>query len=231
VTNSFRFSALLVLGASFVTAAICMVIRKFSKWGRALTKTITVLVLIAINLMPLAPVFAQVATDTSSGVDAPIDVSVPSTTPNAGKNSVPTTDSTASTDTSSPDTSSAPADAATTPTRVLSASAMSSGAGDPHSDDERNAVGSALLNYQLSPINADAGVRVVDVNGDGLPDVIQSFTSNTGVVTQNAYINTGNGLIASSTWNPPVSFVNYQQAPDGDYGVRIADVNVTVCQT
>jgi hypothetical protein len=71
-----------------------MVIRKFSKWGRALTKTITVLVLIAINLMPLVPVFAQVATDTSSGAVTPVDTSTPSSTPNVSDVPASTADTT-----------------------------------------------------------------------------------------------------------------------------------------
>ena len=66
----------------------------------------------------------------------------------------------------------------------------------------------------------DQGVRIADLNGDGLPDIIEGFYNGT-ATTSVAYINTGNGWVASSTWDPPVDFSN-----DGtDTGARIVDVN------
>jgi RHS repeat-associated protein len=67
----------------------------------------------------------------------------------------------------------------------------------------------------------DQGVRIVDVNGDGLPDIIQGFTNSSGVTSTAAYINTGSGWVVSSTWDPPISFSNN----GADTGARIADVN------
>jgi YD repeat-containing protein len=67
---------------------------------------------------------------------------------------------------------------------------------------------------------SDMGVRIADVNGDGLPDIIQSYSAS-GANYYAAYINTGGGWAASSTWNPPVLFT----ADGADTGARIADVN------
>ncbi len=65
------------------------------------------------------------------------------------------------------------------------------------------------------------GVRIADVNSDGLPDIIQGFEDANGVNHFNAWINTGSGWVASSTWDPPVVFSNNGV----DTGARIADVN------
>jgi len=74
----------------------------------------------------------------------------------------------------------------------------------------------------LSPVNftnaskADAGVRVVDVNNDGLPDIIQA-----GGGTRAVWLNTGAGWQLSN-WSVPLDVVT---ASGGDAGVRFADVN------
>jgi hypothetical protein len=74
--------------------------------------------------------------------------------------------------------------------------------------------------------DGDAGVRIVDVNGDGLSDVLQGYQNSDGSETiQLAWINTGFGFTASSTWNPPTFFNNRHVNPAGDYGTRIVDVN------
>ena len=72
----------------------------------------------------------------------------------------------------------------------------------------------------------DTGVRIADVNGDGLPDIIQSYENSDGSSTSTkAWINTGNGWVASSTWNPPTYFANYSRIARGDVGTRLMDVN------
>ena len=63
----------------------------------------------------------------------------------------------------------------------------------------------------------DDGVRIADVNGDGLPDIL-SYDANS---SSTAWINTGSGWVASSTWDPPTPF----ETNGLDDGVRIADVN------
>jgi hypothetical protein len=68
----------------------------------------------------------------------------------------------------------------------------------------------------------DNGVRIADVNGDGLPDIIQRYTDASGADQSGAWLNTGNGWATSTAWIPPVSFTS---AMGWDNGARIADVN------
>ena len=68
----------------------------------------------------------------------------------------------------------------------------------------------------------DSGTRIADVNGDGLPDIIQGYADASGTAHYASYLNTGNGWATSTVWNPPAPFI----ANAGwDNGVRIADVN------
>ncbi|HBU69586.1 MAG TPA: hypothetical protein DEE98_04295 [Elusimicrobia bacterium] len=60
----------------------------------------------------------------------------------------------------------------------------------------------------------DSGVRFIDVNGDGLADILNN--------TSGAWINNGNGSWSSATtWTSPVAFVEN----GADRGVRFADLN------
>jgi RHS repeat-associated protein len=68
----------------------------------------------------------------------------------------------------------------------------------------------------------DNGVRIADVNGDGLPDIIQGYTDTGGMAHYAAWLNTGNGWATSTVWTPPITFVN---STGWDNGARIADVN------
>ena len=68
----------------------------------------------------------------------------------------------------------------------------------------------------------DNGTRVVDVNGDGLPDVIQGYADASGTAHYASYLNTGLGWATSTIWNPPAPFVT---SGGWDTGMRIADVN------
>lgn len=70
------------------------------------------------------------------------------------------------------------------------------------------------------PNFVDNGVRLVDFNGDGRIDLIQSRFTNS---IKNAYLNTGSGWKnASSVWNAPTFFV---RSDWNDYGSRLVDVN------
>jgi hypothetical protein len=71
----------------------------------------------------------------------------------------------------------------------------------------------------------DVGTPLIDINGDGLPDIVQSHVTAGGIATSTVYLNTGNGWAATSTWSIPVYFANYQAQSSGDIGVRVADVN------
>ncbi|WP_048141466.1 DUF2341 domain-containing protein [Methanosarcina horonobensis] len=69
--------------------------------------------------------------------------------------------------------------------------------------------------------SSDSGVRVLDINGDGLADIIKGYKSDYVHEYYDAYLNTGEGWIQDNSWNPPVCF-----SYDGsDQGIRLVDVN------
>lgn len=68
----------------------------------------------------------------------------------------------------------------------------------------------------------DQGARFVDVNGDGLVDVLQS--SSLASVVRQAWLNNGSGWVNSSVWLPPSNFY-FTESGVPDTGVRFADVN------
>ncbi|HET9410040.1 MAG TPA: FG-GAP-like repeat-containing protein [Candidatus Sulfotelmatobacter sp.] len=68
----------------------------------------------------------------------------------------------------------------------------------------------------------DNGVRIADVNGDGLLDIVQGYTDASSTAHYAAYINNGNGWTSDSTWNPPVPFMTNG---GWDNGARFADIN------
>lgn len=75
---------------------------------------------------------------------------------------------------------------------------------------------------------SDVGVRLADVNSDGLTDIVQAKEAigfPTGTVTE-TYINNGNGWTASSTWRVPFSFFQaFNLGFSHTQGTRLADVN------
>ncbi|MCC7522577.1 VCBS repeat-containing protein [Candidatus Uhrbacteria bacterium] len=73
----------------------------------------------------------------------------------------------------------------------------------------------------FTQINKDLGCRILDVNGDGLTDIICSYW-NGSWNSYSAHINNGNGWTADSAWNPPVVF---NQVSGHDRGYKIADFN------
>jgi len=74
---------------------------------------------------------------------------------------------------------------------------------------------------------ADAGLRVVDLNGDGLPDLLHSVFSGTwygGGSIQHAYINTGHGFVRDDRWAIPGDASNFS-VYGADAGLREVDLN------
>lgn len=63
----------------------------------------------------------------------------------------------------------------------------------------------------------DLGVRLVDLNGDGLVDLAKGYSG-----TREAWLNTGSNFTPFSTFTAPVDFVTSSKL---DNGVRFADVN------
>ena len=70
---------------------------------------------------------------------------------------------------------------------------------------------------------ADSGLRIVDVNGDGLPDLIYGWGDSDANAHYDAWLNNGHGWTEDTAWDPPTTFVN--SILPSDPGVRIADVN------
>lgn len=64
----------------------------------------------------------------------------------------------------------------------------------------------------------DVGCRLVDINGDDLPDFISAVGDSTGnaPITTSVYLNTGNGWSSSSSWSIPV---------DLRFGAMLVDYN------
>jgi len=71
----------------------------------------------------------------------------------------------------------------------------------------------------------DQGIRLIDVNGDNLIDVLYGLSDSEGLCNPNnkeAWINNGTGWIRDDSWEPPGCFVTNNRK---DEGRRLADVN------
>ena len=79
----------------------------------------------------------------------------------------------------------------------------------------------------------DYGTRYVDINGDGLTDVLVAHKNTSTGNIKAAYLNTGNGWVAAPQYNPPGSAYNVSMLDNGteggwaelDYGTRYVDLN------
>ncbi|HYE86060.1 MAG TPA: FG-GAP-like repeat-containing protein, partial [Vicinamibacterales bacterium] len=65
------------------------------------------------------------------------------------------------------------------------------------------------------------GTALVDVNGDGLPDLLRSIWVD-GVIYDDAWLNTGAGWVSASQWTPPYPLWSRDM---GSEGVAFIDVN------
>ncbi len=68
------------------------------------------------------------------------------------------------------------------------------------------------------------GSRVADINGDGLPDVLQSRMDSASNTWQSVYINNGSGWTLDPSWVIPRVF-GYTGWCSGDYGSEVVDIN------
>ncbi len=68
----------------------------------------------------------------------------------------------------------------------------------------------------------DIGTRFVDVNGDGLPDLSQSYANDTGT-TRQTWLNNGTGWVNTTLFYPPVYYSVF--GTRNDTGARFVDVN------
>jgi len=70
------------------------------------------------------------------------------------------------------------------------------------------------LNFVTS--NVDQGIQIVDVNGDGKPDLVQAMDG-----THVVYLNTGSGWVGNGSWNLQCDFISGAV----DTGARFVDIN------
>ena len=68
----------------------------------------------------------------------------------------------------------------------------------------------------------DTGTRFVDLNGDGLVDVVCSYLDKSSTLYSEAYLNTGTGWAYAEQWNLPVEIAQHKR---GDIGRRFLDIN------
>ena len=78
---------------------------------------------------------------------------------------------------------------------------------------------------EYSGIPRDAGVRLFDANGDGLPDAVVAVDGGSGSVSGSVWLNTGSSWSQDTAYTVPVGFVYPSGGGTSDLGVRIADVN------
>ncbi len=69
----------------------------------------------------------------------------------------------------------------------------------------------------------DQGVRFMDVNGDGLADILVSRVDSDGKLLSRTYLNSGAGWVpADESFRSPIAFA---KSKDTDLGIRMVDVN------
>jgi len=77
-----------------------------------------------------------------------------------------------------------------------------------------------LTTFFVQSNGKDYGLRLADVNGDGLVDLLQGY--NFGSDEKAAWLNNGSGWVNSTVWKPPVVFTTSSKP---DQGTRLADLN------
>ena len=74
----------------------------------------------------------------------------------------------------------------------------------------------------------DLGYRIIDINGDLLPDILYGKETTASACTiseRTAYINNGGGWNQDDTFQPPICFVKHENNGASDRGYRLADLN------
>ena len=97
-----------------------------------------------------------------------------------------------------------------------------SGSGD--SGDYTNSLPDTFLAKDVGQIQ-DMGVRVVDIDGDGLKDIIQIYRNADSTDIRNVYLNQGGEFVHNSVYSSSLPDMYLRVAGDLDYGVRLADIN------
>ena len=89
------------------------------------------------------------------------------------------------------------------------------------SEDASWSIPTYFASYGSTTIPADDGVRIFDVNGDDLPDLVQAVDDYSSAVWSQVWINTGSSWSLDSGYSVPVGFTDRGL----DIGTRIADIN------
>ena len=71
----------------------------------------------------------------------------------------------------------------------------------------------------------DYGTRFLDLNGDGLQDVVRAKKHSDGTSSRLAYINTGSGWLREDEFDPRTDFVRWKYDAYQDQGMRIVELN------
>ena len=78
----------------------------------------------------------------------------------------------------------------------------------------------------VTPDFTTGSTIVADVNGDGLPDIMQSYKDSNGANHQSTYLNNADGTwTLSAAYTPPIIFTSYQGGPIQNNGVTAIDIN------
>ena len=72
----------------------------------------------------------------------------------------------------------------------------------------------------VGPDGVDRGVRLFDINSDGLPDIIE-YNENSSIKSETTYLNNGSGWYAASGWDFPEPFMFKNK----NVGRRLSDIN------
>jgi len=84
----------------------------------------------------------------------------------------------------------------------------------------------ATANWTFPYPSNDGNTNYVDVNGDGISDIVHiAYNSQTQATSQNLYLGTGQGQFVSSTETFPGLSLSFFGQSGGDPGIRFADIN------
>ncbi len=78
------------------------------------------------------------------------------------------------------------------------------------------------IDLAVTPGYPDQGIEILDVNGDGLADIVQGLLSTNSAETKRAWINNGHGWDRNDAWAPPVCLM---YSASMTLGVRFVDLN------
>jgi len=69
------------------------------------------------------------------------------------------------------------------------------------------------------------GTRIADINGDGLPDLIQNYLSSTKSQYKSVYLNTGKAFLYDRSYTETLPLSYFNNSEGEDMGTRLVDMN------